>query len=488
MNLQNTFETSSFSKETPLPVTGVIRGLPDDELLDIIQRQTLRYFWENGHPVNGMARERKMYEAYTHYDCDETVTTGGTGFGIMGMLAGAERGWLPRHEVRGRLEKIVGFLEDSETHHGVFPHFIDSKTGRANFFKKTIIDGVEYSVPAEEAGGNIVETAFLVMGLLSARQYFSNDQKDEIRLAERINKLWHGIEWNSHLSPDGKNIQWLNHPETGLGNWPVTGWNEAVVTHILAVSSPTHAVPASVYDTGWASGQDFFKNGKTYYGHSVPLGPPGAGPLFFSHYSFLGLDPRGLKDKYADYWEQNIAQTLVNQAYCTVNPHNYKEYSDKCWGLTASDTATDKKRGGYCVHKPDDPDGVIGSSDHGTITPTAALSSFPYAPKEAMGALRYFYEERGDELWTDFGFVDAFNPQQEWVAKSHLAIDQGPIVGMIENHRSGLLWNCFMSCPEIQNGLEKLGFESPHLEKGQAYERQKTIWYEVGAPFAPSQP
>lgn len=475
-------------QETSLPITGVIRGLPDHELLDIIQRQTLRYFWDHGHPVNGMARERKMGEAYTHYDCDETVTTGGTGFGIMGMLAGAERGWLPRHEVRGRIEKIVGFLEHAETHHGVFPHFIDSKSGRANFFRTAIVDGVEYTVPLEECGGNIVETAFLVMGLLSARQYFSQDMKAELDLGERINRLWHAVEWNSHLSEDGKNIQWLNHPETGLGHWPVTGWNEALITPILAVSSPTYPVPASVYDTGWASGQDFFKNGKTYYGHKIPLGPPGAGPLFFAHYSFLALDPRGLKDKYADYWEQNTAHTLINRAYCIENPHQYKDYSDKCWGLTASDTTTDKKRGGYCVHKPDDPEGVIGSSDHGTITPTAALSSFPYAPEYAMEALRYFYEERGDELWTDFGFVDAFNPQQNWVAKSDLAIDEGPIIGMIENHRSGLLWKCFMSCPEIKMGLEKLGFESPHLQKNRTLDRQHVSSQEIRSHSVPSQP
>ncbi|PZO86493.1 MAG: beta-glucosidase [Micavibrio aeruginosavorus] len=464
MNIRQDF-TNSTNGETSLPVVGVIKGLPDHDLLDLVQRQTLRYFWDHGHPLSGMARERRTDEDYTLYDCSETVTTGGTGFGIMGMLAGVERAWLKRDEVCARLEKIVSFLEKTETHHGVFPHFIDSRTGRANFFESVGEGEQAVAVPVAERGGNLVETAFLFMGLLTARQYFSKSTPEETDLRKRINRLWHHIEWDSHLSADGKNLQWLNHPETGLGEWPVTGWNEAVITHVLAASSPTHAVSPDVYRTGWCSGMDFYKNGDSFYGIKLPLGPAGGGPLFFSHYSFLGLDPRGLKDGNASYWKQNVAHTLINRAYCIDNPAGHAGYGANCWGLTASDTP-----GGYNVHAP--VKGKLGL-DNGTITPTAALSSFPYTPIHSMEALRHFYEDRGDDLWTEYGFVDAFNPSQNWVAPSHLAIDQGPIVAMIENHRSGLLWNLFMSCPEVKFGLNRLGFESPHLNQPEL-SREKT--------------
>ncbi len=459
MNLRANFEKNS-NGETLITPVGIIKGLDDKDLLDVVQRQTLRYFWDYGHPLCGMARERRTDEKYTLYDCAETVTTGGTGFGVMAMIAGVERGWLKRGEVRNRVERIVGFLEQVGTHHGVFPHFIDGRTAKANFFKTMGEGEDEVSVPVAENGGNLVETAFLFMGLLSARQYFSRHTPLEENLRDRINTLWKKIEWDSHLTPDGKNLQWLNHPDTGLGEWPVTGWNEALVTHIMAAASPTHPVPESVYKTGWSSGRDFYKNGETRYDQKLMLGPPGGGPLFFSHYSFLGLDPRGLKDTNADYWQQNISHTLINRAYCVENPRGHQGYQANCWGLTASDNPQ-----GYNVHKPDCDHPDIGSSDDGTIAPTAALSSLPYTPIHSMEVLRHLYDDRGDELWSEFGFADAFNPSQNWVAQSHLAIDQGPIVVMIENHRSGLLWNLFMSCPEITNALDRLGFESPHIQK-----------------------
>jgi hypothetical protein len=210
-----------------------------------------------------------------------------------------------------------------------------------------------------------------------------------------------------------------------------------------------YTVSPAVYHNGWAQ-SNFFKNGKSFYDIKLPLGFDYGGPLFFSHYSFLGLNPKGLSDRYADYWEQNRNHTLINREHCVRNPNGFKGYSSNSWGLTASDTYN-----GYAAHSP--------TEDNGTISPTAALSAFPYTPEYSMQALKHFYYNLGDKIWSEYGFVDAFNETQNWYAKSHLAIDQGPIVVMIENHRSGLLWKLFMGIPEIQDGLKKLGFSAPSI-------------------------
>ena len=418
----------------------VVKGLTDDQLLDLVQRQTLRYFWEHGHPVSGMALERA--DEYGHsYNTEHTVTTGGTGFGIMGMIAGAERGLLPKNDVKKRIEKIVGFLEKADKFHGMFSHFLDGRTGKAIAFSPT------------DDGGDTVETAYLMMGLLTARQYFNGQDKSSAALRDRINRLWEGVEWDFYTN-GREELLWHWSPTYKFQrNHAIKGWDECLIAHVLAASSPTHPVKREIYQNGWASNYRF-RNGMDFYGHRLPLGPQFGGPLFFSQYSFLGLDPRGLTDKHADYWEQNRNHTLINYKHCVANPFRHKGYGKNCWGLTASDAPNDHE-GAYHAHAPD--------NDRGTITPTAALSAFPYTPKESMAALRHFYEDRGHEIWRDLGFADAFNPGRNWVARSHLAIDQGPIIGMIENHRTGLLWNLFMSAPEVKYGLTKLGFDSPHL-------------------------
>jgi hypothetical protein len=337
-----------------------------------------------------MARERKNNNLnWSFYNCDETVTTGGTGFGIMAMIAGVERGWLPRSDVVNRLKTITDFLQGAENYNGVLPHFLDARTGRANHFVES------------ENGSNIVETAFLMVGLLAARQYFSSGSGDEPELGRKINHLWEAVDWTSHKPPGRDELRWLNHPALGLGNWPVTGWNEALVTYIVAAGSPAFAIAPEVYEQGWASGPDFFRNGKTFRGINLPLGPDGGGPLFFSHYSFLGIDPRGLKDRHADYEAQNRNHTLINHAHCAANPHRHKGYGPDCWGLTASDTP-----GGYDVHCP--------HKDLGTISPTAALSAFPYTPDLSMRALRHFYEDLGDKIWGEYGFYDDFHEGRNW--------------------------------------------------------------------------
>jgi hypothetical protein len=410
-------------------------NLSDSALLDLVQKQTFRYFWDFAHPVSGLARERSNV-AFNYGN--EVTTTGGTGFGIMAVIVATERKWIGRDTAARFLLKMVNFLLKADAYHGVFPHWLNGETGKTIPFSR------------KDDGADLVETSFLFQGLLCARQYFNGSGQVETELRNRIGWMWNDIEWD-WFTRDGREVlYWHWSPDNGWAmNFAVRGFNECLIMYVLAASGERYPVSPAVYHRGWAE-SNFFKNGKEFYGIKLPLGFDYGGPLFFSHYSFLGLDPRGLKDNYADYWEQNKNHTLINREHCVRNPNHFKGYGANCWGLTASDTYK-----GYDAHSP--------TNDNGTITPTAALSAFPYTPEYSMQALRHFYTDHGDRIWSQYGFVDAFNETQGWYAGSHLAIDQGPIIVMIENYRSGLLWNLFMQIPEIQRGLQKLGFQSPHF-------------------------
>ncbi len=413
------------------------KNLTDTALLELVQKQTFRYFWDFAHPVSNLSRERSN-RAYNYGD--EVVTTGGTGFGIMSVIVATNRKWIDRDTAARFLLKTVNFLLKADSYHGVFPHWLNGETGKTIPFSR------------KDDGADLVETSYLFQGLLCARQYFNGDDPIEKELRNRIGWLWGDIEWNWFTKGGEEVLYWHWSPNNGWAmNFPVRGFNECLIMYVLAASAERYTVSPAVYHRGWAE-SNFFKNGKEFYGITLPLGFDYGGPLFFSHYSFLGLDPRGLKDRYADYWEQNTNHTLINREHCIRNPNKFKGYSSNCWGLTASDTYN-----GYAAHSP--------TEDLGTISPTAALSAFPYTPEYSMQALKHFYNDHGDKIWSELGFVDAFNETKNWTASSHLAIDQGPIIVMIENYRTGLLWNLFMSCPEIKNGLKRLGFESPHFPK-----------------------
>ncbi|HRJ81182.1 MAG TPA: glucoamylase family protein [Cyclobacteriaceae bacterium] len=421
--LQNQFSRNFYTEVDPTPKFPVVS---DDELLTLVQQQTFKYFWDFAHPASGMARERNT--------SGNLVTTGGSGFGIMSIIVGIERGFISRAEGLERMNKILTYLETADRFHGVWPHWLDGNTGKVIPFS------------TNDNGADLVETAFLVQGLLTFRQYLNSAVPTENSLINRINTLWHAVEWNWYRRDNQNTLYWHWSPDKGWAmNMQIKGWNEALIIYLLAASSPTHTVPKIVYDNGWASNGGM-KNGNAYEGITLPLGPAHGGPLFFAHYSFLGLDPRGLSDAYcSDYFLQNKNHTLINRAYCIRNPKNFVGYSDENWGLTASDNHT-----GYSAHSP--------TNDLGVITPTAALSSFPFTPDESMKALKFFYYTLGDRLWGAYGFYDAFNITAGWTANSFLAIDQGPIIVMIENHRTGLLWDLFMSAPEVQNGMTTLGF------------------------------
>lgn len=439
-----------------ITAVGVIRNLGDEELLETVQRQTFRYFWHYGHPNSGMARERSntvkadFYLDYIDEAEDEpnlskgtfgaeVCAVGGTGFGILATIVAVERKWISRDAALDRLIQIVDFLGRADSFHGIYPHFLNGDTGKVVPFDR------------QDDGSDVVETSYLMMGLLSARAYFGGEAVKERYLVKRINEMWGAANWNWHVSEDNR-LLWHWSPRNGFDrNFEVKGWNEALVTYIMAASSRRHAISRAVYEKSWA-GRRSWRNGRSYFGYTLPLGNSFAGgPLFFSQYTFMSVDPNGLTDDHGiDYAEQTRNHTLINRAYSIDNPKRYKGYGENAWGLTAGDSVK-----GYAAHSPED--------DRGVIQPTAALSSMPYTPSFSMQALRYFYEEKGEKIWSRYGFVDGFSEQFDWYAKSHLAIDQGPIIVMIENYRTGLLWKIFMNIPEIQYGMKRLGFSSPYF-------------------------
>jgi hypothetical protein len=412
----------------------------DDSLLTLLQYQTFQYFWDGAEPTSGAARER-FHEDNDYPDNDKhIVTSGGTGFGVMAILVGVKRKFISREEGFQRLSKLVNWLEKADRFHGVWSHWINGETGKVKPFGK------------KDNGGDLVETSYLLQGLLCARQYFKDGNDQEKALASKIDKLWKEVEFDWHRKGNENVLYWHWSPEYQWEmNFPVEGYNECLIMYVLAAASPTHSVPSEVYHEGWARGGGI-KNDPSHqqYGYHLDLKHNGAaqfgGPMFWSHYSFLGLDPRKLKDRYADYWRHNKNHTLINRQYCIENPKNFEGYGEDCWGLTASYSL-----GFYAAHSP--------AEDHGVITPTAALSSFPYTPVESMKVVRYIYDSLGKKVIGKFGPYDAFSEEKDWVKPWYLAIDQGTIPVMIENHRSAMLWDLFMSAPEVTAGLDKLGFQ-----------------------------
>lgn len=421
-----------------------VSRISDDSLMTLVQYRTFQYFWDGAEPVSGAARERFHSDDVYPQNDKHIITSGGTGFGIMAILVGIERGFITRKEGYEHLRKLTGWLKRADRFHGVWPHWLNGETGEVKPFS------------AKDDGGDLVETAYLAQGMLCAREYFKDGNAEEQDLAHAIDSLWRGIEWDWHRKDNENVLYWHWSPQHAWEmNFPIEGYNECLITYVLAAASPTHGVPAEVYHEGWARSGGM-RNDSTHqqYGYHLALkhnfAPQFGGPLFWSHYSYLGLDPRGLRDRYTDYWEENRNHTLINRQYCIENPKGYKGYGENCWGLTASYSIR-----GYAAHSP--------GEDLGVISPTAALSSFPYTPEESMAVMRHLYEDLGDKLWGEYGFYDAFSEQADWYTPRYLAIDQGPIVVMIENHRTGLLWKLFMGAPEVKEGLRKLGFASPAI-------------------------
>jgi len=417
-------DSESESREQPAE----IRDFTDEELLDMLQRYTFRYFWDGAHQATGLALERSNGNG-------RTVASGATGMGLMAMIAAHEREYEPCEDIKDRIERILGFLTNCERHHGAWSHWYNADTYQTQPFSEI------------DDGGDIVETSYVAQGLIALKNYFTGDDSKSVQIRQKADQLWKEIDWDWYRKYGEYVLYWHWSPNYEFQkNMKVRGWNECLITYIMAAASPTYGVPKEVYEQGWArSGSMVYK--RTYYNQEITLSPNWGGPLFFIHYSHLGINPHGLKDTYADYWQEHVNTAKIHYEYARANPLNHTNYSDKCWGLTASDDPY-----GYTAHQPM-------NNDNGTISPTAALSSFPYTPEESLKALKYFYRERGADLFGKYGFFDAFNDNLNWVKESYIGIDQGPIVVMIENYRTGLLWDMVMKDPDVQTGLDKLGFQ-----------------------------
>ena len=428
----NTDHQESSSSDT---VSANSYQMENDDLLTSVEEAIFHYFYEYGHPVSGLARERR--------GSGDVCASGGTGFGLMAFMVGAERGFISRDSAAVRVLKILRFLQDvTPRYHGAWSHWINGSTGETIPFSQY------------DDGGDLVETAYLVQGLLAIRQYFNLENAEENEICSRATQMWESVEWDWYRRyPDGNKLYW--HWSQNYGwqmNMPISGYNEAMIVYLLAIASPTHGVPASLYYDGWASSSNY-ANGNTYYGYKQWVGKPYGGPLFFTHYSFLGFDPRDKEDQYCNYFDNNRNISLIHRAYCIDNPNNFAGYDSLVWGLTASDNPW-----GYSAQEPM-------YNDNGTITPTAALSAMPYIPQESMETLKHFYFTYGSQLWGEFGFKDAFNLSQDWFAQSVIAIDQGPIIIMIENYRTQLCWNMFMANNEIQQMLDAIGWITIDVEE-----------------------
>jgi hypothetical protein len=421
-----------------------VLSVDDDSIFTRVQRATFNYFWDGAEPVSGMARERLHMDNIYPQNDKHVVTIGGGGFGVMAIIAGIERKFITREQGYERMQRIVDFLKRADRFYGAWPHWLDGETGKTKPFSR------------KDDGGDLVESSFMLQGLLAVRQYFKDGNTQEQKLARQIDTLWREVDFSWYRN--GKNVlywHWSPNYKWEM-NFAVTGYNECLIMYVLAAASPTHGVPAEVYHEGWAkSGK--IKDSVTQYGYTLGLGHNGAreygGPLFWAHYSYLGLDPRGLKDQYADYWQHNVSHTRINYNWCVENPKKYKGYGADNWGLTASYSVK-----GYSGHAPGN------NRDLGVISPTAALSSMPYSPQQSMAAMKHWYTNMSDKVMGTYGPYDAFSETDNWFPQRYLAIDQGPIVVMMENYRSGLLWKLFMSCDEVQHGLRKLGFQSPYLK------------------------
>jgi hypothetical protein len=437
--------------ESPLSaeVNASTRAMSDDELLSMVQEGCFHYYWEGAHPNAGMALE------ITPGD-ENLVAMGASGFGLMSLLVGIERGFVSREQGTERVLKIVRFLAHADRFHGVWPHFLDGRTGHVNpYFGKY------------DDGGDLVETAFMMQALLAVRQYFTQQTPSETEIHDTITRLWHEAEWDWYRqTPTSNFLYWHWSPDYGFHiHHPLVGWNETMIIYLLAIASPTHGVPASMFHTGFAGQSDtavqyrrgwgrttqgdHYVNGNSYYGNKLDVGVGNGGELFFTHYSFLGFDPRNKRDRYTNYFENNRHLALIQHAYAIDNPGHFKGYGDNAWGRSAGVNSD----GGKAYLR----------DDNGTLTITAALASFPYTPEESMKALKHFYRDLGDHTWGIYGFHDGFNETEEWYDEVYMGLDQAPIVDMIENYRSGLLWRLFMSNPEIEPALKAIGFQSDPL-------------------------
>lgn len=446
INYKVTFVDQNYREtEFSNALSATTRAMTDEELLDMIQQSHFRYYWDGAELGSGLALENIPGRSHM-------IATGASGFGIMAIVSAAKRGFITREQAVQRFITITDFLLKADRFHGVFPHFLDGETGKTvAFFGK------------RDNGGDLVETSFLMQGLLAARQYFNGKDSNETKIRNAITKLWDEVEWDWYRrTKDSDFLYWHWSPDQAwVIDHRLIGWNETMITYFLAIASKTHSIPASMYYSGWASqsaiaakyrtdwGQttdgSTYTNGNTYFGIELPVGVSNGGPLFFVHYSFLGLNPHQFTDKYVNYFDNNKRIAEINLRYCIENPNKHKGYGDDFWGLTASD--------GTSHYSADEP---TLHADKGKLTATGALASFPYTPEASMKALKNYYRNYGQYLYGYYGFRDAIDLDNNWCSPIYMGLNQAPVVVMIENYRSNLLWDLFMANPEVQSAKKKI--------------------------------
>lgn len=406
-------------------------------VLEKQQKAAFTYFYDFAEENSGLA-----YEGYNHGS--KAVTIGGSGFGIMSLIVGAERGWITREQAIERTVKAVRWLGKADRYKGIWSHWHSP-------------DGKAFPFGNQVEAGDAVETSFLITGLIAAQEYFNGGTELEKEISDSVTSFINTIDWN-HYTNGENHLYWIWHTPNNTYELPVKGWNEGLITYLLALGAPEgHRISKEAYTAGWQSNGGFCNNNRENYGYKLPLGQENGGPLFFAHYSFVGLNPMRMKDNYAFYWQNNVAHAMINRHYCVYEaPSNY-QYSANMWGLTACNGIGSK---GYSARCPGNDDGII--------APTAALASYPYVPFYATQVLMSM--DQIDALQGKYGIGDSYEPAIGQANNNHLAIDQGPIVVMIENYRSGLIWDLVMRSEYIQNCLKMAGIElDPVLEEGFAY-------------------
>ena len=429
---------------TPLPTTPTDppKTYTDAEITEMVQKDALKYFWDYAQTNSKLARER--YHTDNPGQDANVVTTGGSGFGLMTILVGIKNGYVPKADAVSRLTTALQFLQNANRFHGAWPHWIDGNSGAVIPFG------------TKDNGGDLVETAFLAQGLICVREYFKNStDATELALSKKADDLWKGIEWNWYTQ--GQNVlYWHWSPNYNFEmNHQLQGFDETLITYVLAAASPDYSIQKTVYTQGWARNGAIKATGSQFgiplvVSHNLATGT--VGPMFWSHYSFLGLDPRGLTDDYVNYGDAVVNHSKIMYQYCVTNPKNWSGYSSKNWGLTASYSRNSDGTSGYSAHQP--------NNDLGIISPTAAISDMPYTPTESMNYLRFLYNENYSKYIGVAGPYDAYSVHYNWVIPRYLAIDQGTIAPMVENHKNQFLWNLFMNAPDVKAGLIKLGFHS----------------------------
>ena len=420
---------SGQESDASAPISATPHVLDDDAFLDLVQRTAFDYFWYEANPKNGLIKDRSTDTS----PCNITAV----GFGLSVLTIGIDRGWISREAGRERVHTTLTFLwnsphgpeQDATGYKGFYYRFLDMQTGQRVWNSEL----------------STVDTALLLSGVLHVQQYFNQDNAVETDIRALADALYRRTDWAwMQVRPPKIGHGW--HPETGFLPYDWSGYNEATILYLLALGSPT--LPVS--DAAWRAWTSTYA-WQSHYGFDFVMFPP----LFGHQYPHVWIDFRGLQDAYMrdkgiDYFENSRRATLANQAYAVANPKQWDDYSEHVWGLTASDSPTDYNARGAPPALNDD----------GTITPTAPGGSFAFTPLKSLASLRYMYENYRTQLWGPYGFKDAFNPSHEWFSTDYLGINQGPIVLMIENHRTGRIWHAFMQNTAIQRGLDRAGFVS----------------------------